>query len=76
MKYLIFKGDEIILSTDDKELAEKKFKETDSKDGRPSEKVTMYELLKLKTRDSNKKINQWQKKQWYATLEKWECNKN
>ena len=62
MKYLIFKGDEIILSTDDKELAEKKFKETDSKDGRPSEKVTMYELLKLKTRDSNKKINQWQKK--------------
>ena len=62
MKYLVFKGDEIILSTEDKKLAEKKFKETDSKDGRPSEKVTMYELLKLKTRDSNKKINQWQKK--------------
>ena len=29
MKYLVFKGDEIILSTEDKELAEKKFKETE-----------------------------------------------
>ena len=26
MKYLVFKEDEIILSTEDKELAEKKFK--------------------------------------------------
>ena len=56
MKYLIFKGENIIFSTDDKQKALNEFSKMENpKDDRPSTRVELYERIAKKNKDYVKK---------------------
>ena len=52
MKYLIFKGENIVFSTDDKQKAlDEFFKMESPKDDRPSTRVELYERIAKKNKE-------------------------
>ena len=56
MKYLIFKGENIVFSTDDKQKALSEFsKMENSKDNRPSTRMELYERIAIKQIKINSK---------------------
>ena len=55
MKYLLFKGDEIIFTSDDKDAILKELSEKKPKDNRPSERYKVYQRILTKKISNNKK---------------------
>lgn len=54
MKYILFKGDNIIFSSDDKNAVLKELSEKKPKDNRPSERYEVYQRILTKKIYKNK----------------------